>query len=197
MHTCMCMHLRTRICMVHTHSISPHCSLRKNLGLLRLTIFQLIFCQSGVEFLRVLTVFDCSFDPERTRAFVMDTLVIVFLVPPNTAADFQVRNMFFLGYIWLPLPPFSNTAAFSSVPRQSAVLGGGGGVDCNLNSSSWLSSAMLGYTNPLTPQVSCSFLLGMWGLFVLFKSGQEKLRKFRYILKFAGFKVKSPAQVRY
>jgi len=83
---------------------------KKNLGLLRLTIFQLIFFQSGVEFLRVLTVFDCSFDPELTRVFVMDTMV------------------------------------------------------------------------------TCSFLLAMWGLFVIFKSGQQKLRKYRYILKFAGFK---------
>ena len=31
--------------------------------------------------------------------------------------------MFFLGYIWLPLPPFPNPAGFSTVPK-AAVLGG-------------------------------------------------------------------------
>ena len=47
--------------------------------------------------------------------------------PPNTAADFQVPNMFFLVKYDSLYHRCSNTTVFSPVPR-AAVLGGG--VDC-------------------------------------------------------------------
>ena len=53
--------------------------------------------------------------------------------PPNTAADFPyLKICFFLvlyEYDSLDLPPFSNAAVFSPVPR-AAVMEWGGDVDC-------------------------------------------------------------------
>ena len=42
--------------------------------------------------------------------------------PPNTATDFQVPIMLFLGYIWLSLPLFSNTVVFAS-PESGGMVG--------------------------------------------------------------------------
>ena len=54
---------------------------KRNFWWLRLAIFQLIFVQTLVEFMRTLAVFDCSFDPEATQVVVFDALLTVsFLV---------------------------------------------------------------------------------------------------------------------
>ena len=60
-----------------------------------------------------------------TTATVQTTNIILYtVVPPNTAAHFQVPNKGFLSYIYdSQYRRFPNTAAFSSVPRP-AVLGG-------------------------------------------------------------------------
>ena len=46
--------------------------------------------------------------------------------PPNTAAHFQVPNMGFICYIWLPIPPFSEYCRFLASPK----IGGIEGFDC-------------------------------------------------------------------
>ena len=44
--------------------------------------------------------------------------------PPNTAAHLQVPNKGFVGYIWLPIPPFSEYCRFFASPK----IGGIGGL---------------------------------------------------------------------
>ena len=66
--------------------------------------------------------FDVCYDLSASGT-VVPPIPSVDRLPHITAADFQVLNMFFLGYIRLPLPPFSNTDVLSPVPR-AAVLGG-------------------------------------------------------------------------
>ena len=41
------------------------------------SLFYIFLCFIGVEFIRVLTVFDCRYDPNDTRAKVFDGLVLV------------------------------------------------------------------------------------------------------------------------
>ena len=62
--------------------------------------------------------------------------------PPNTAAE--VLNMFFLGYIQLPLPRFSNPAVLLPIPR-AAVLGGGGQLYLRKKCSALLKDLLLYY----------------------------------------------------
>ena len=50
---------------------------KRNAKILRGVIFNLIFWQMLVEFIRVLKVFDCNFDPTATSTLVFEVIVIV------------------------------------------------------------------------------------------------------------------------
>ena len=50
---------------------------KRSVRFLRGCIFQLVFFQTLVEFIRVLNVFDCAFDPNNARSTVLNILVVI------------------------------------------------------------------------------------------------------------------------
>ena len=58
---------------------------------MRRLILQLIFIQSIIEVLRVLAVFDCSYDPQSVRATALDALVVISLLFSIWAISVTVR----------------------------------------------------------------------------------------------------------